>query len=72
MPPRKLTTQTPGEPVQKSETTEQPSPVAEQPVADPEPAAACPSIGLPNAAEIDPKTIKKPVLTQQGYVIPEK
>lgn len=108
MPPRKLTPQTPGEPIQEAETTEQPAPEAEQPAAqaeqapveatetapaaetpadpepqptttettapaaDPEPVAARRPGELPHAAEIDPKTLKQPVLTQQGYVVPEK
>lgn len=108
MPPRKLTPQTPGEPIQEAEITEQPAPEAEQPAAkaeqapvettetapaadthaDPEPqptttettapaADAAPVAArrpgeLPHASEIDPKTLKQPVLTQQGYVVPEK
>lgn len=108
MPPRKLTPQTPGEPIQEAEATEQPAPEAEQPdaqaeqapveatetapaaetptdpepqpqttettmpAADPAPVAARRPGELPHAAEIDPKTLKQPVLTQQGYVVPEK
>lgn len=108
MPPRKLTPQTPGEPIQEAEATEQTAPEAEQPddqaeqapveatetapaadtpadsepqptttetaapAADPAPVVARRPGELPHAAEIDPKTIKQPVLTQQGYVVPEK
>lgn len=105
MPPRKLTPQTPGEPIQEADTTEQPAPEAEQPAAqaeqapveatetapaadapepqptttetaasaaDPDPVVARRPGELPHAAEIDPKTLKQPVLTQQGYVVPEK
>lgn len=99
--PRKLTPQTPGEPIQEPAATEQTAPEAEQPAAqatetapaaetaadpepqptttetaapaaDPEPVAARRPGELPHAAEIDPKTLKQPVLTQQGYVVPEK
>lgn len=93
--PRKLTPQTPGEPTQEPENTEQTAPEAEQaPVeatetpTDPEPQpttteSAPPAVDpapvvdrapgeLPDAAEIDAKEIKQPVLTKQGYVVPEK
>ena len=42
------------------------------PAADPAPVVARRPGELPHAAEIDPKTITQPVLTQQGYVVPEK
>lgn len=85
MPPRKLTPQTPGEPIRENKFDEQPAaqdeqapveatetaPDAETP-ADPEPVAARRPSELPHAAEIDPKTLQQPVLTKQGYVVPEK
>lgn len=99
--PRKLTPQTPGEPIQEAENTEQTAPEAEQQAveatetaptsdtpADPEPqpkptetapmtADPVPVVErapgeLPDASEIDAKAIKQPVLTKQGYVVPEK
>jgi len=102
---RKLTPQTPGEPVQDPAIAEQTAPEAEQTAsiaeqkpevagdhapaddanaaADPQPsttetAATAPAAierrpgELPDASEIDPKSITKPVLTKQGYVVPEK
>lgn len=58
--------QTPGQPPELDdedtpETPGQPLPVA----------AAAPS-GLPNAIDIDPKAIKAPVLTNQGWVCPDE
>lgn len=85
MAARKLTTQTPGEPIQEAETTDQTSPEAEQPAAqvdeaqaaDPAPveSVAAPVVerdlgDLPDATEIDPKKITRPSLSKQGYVIP--
>lgn len=95
MATRKLTPQTPGEPIPEPETTEQHAMETEQPAApaadtpadpeqqptttetaapaaDPAPVVARHPGELPHAAEIDPKTLKQPVLTQQGYVVPEK
>lgn len=66
--PKKLTPRIPGEPIQEAKTTEQAAPAA----ADPTPVVSrCPG-ELPEAAKIDPTTLKQPVLTQQGYVVPEK
>lgn len=62
--PRKLTTQTPGEPEPSTPvvgllTTPEAAYVAEHPGA------------LPDASEIDARAITQPVLTKQGYVVPE-
>ena len=35
------------------------------------PVAADTSAGLPNAIDIDPRTIEAPVLTRQGWVVPD-
>jgi hypothetical protein len=87
MPPRKLTPQTPGEPIQEAEATKQTVTAADTP-ADPNPQPTTTETGMqdddpakpaarrhgepPDASEIDPKTIKQAVLTQQGYVVPER
>lgn len=59
--------ETPADPEPQPTTTETTAPAA-----DPEPVATRRPGDLPHAAEIDPKTLKQPVLTQQGYVVPEK
>jgi hypothetical protein len=85
-PPRKLTPKSPGEPIQEAENAEQATaetvetaPAAEtptttettMPAADHAPVAARRPGELPNATEIDAKTIDRTVLTQHGYVVPE-
>jgi hypothetical protein len=77
---RRLTTQTPGETTETAHTADTPAdpdpkPTTTEttaPAVDPAPVVARRPGDLPNAAEIDPKSIEQPVLTQQGYVVPEK
>ncbi len=59
--PRKLTTQIPGEP----EPSTPEAGILTTPVVDRRPGE------LPDASEIDARAITKPVLTAQGYVVPE-
>lgn len=65
---RKLTTQIPGEPLQEPAATEQIALASEQQATDPVPVVE--RGVLPDSSEIDAKTIDRPVLTQQGYVVP--
>lgn len=41
------------------------------PAPDAAPVAADTSAGLPNAIDIDPRKIEAPVLTRQGWVVPD-
>ena len=43
-----------------------------QPAAPAAVASASPDDGLPNAIDVDAKTIKGPVLTRQGWVCPDE
>lgn len=66
---RKLTTQIPGEPLQEPAATEQIALASEQQATDP--VHVVKGNGLPDAAEIDAKTITKPVLTKHGWLMPK-
>lgn len=55
----------------KVQTPGQPQPVAETDDAALS-AQATADAGLPNAIDIDPKTIRGPVLTRQGWVCPDE
>lgn len=76
---RRLTTQTPGETTETAHTADTPADAEPKqtatettaPAVDPAPVVARRPGELPHAAEIDPKTLKQPVLTQHGYVVPE-
>ena len=81
--PRSRTTRTPGAPVSTpTPTTDTQAPTGDQaattaavtttetPPAD-EPVAVAQS-GAPNAIDVDPKAIRGPVLTNQGWVCPDE
>ena len=36
------------------------------------PAANADDVGLPNAVDVDPRALRGPVLTRQGYVCPDE
>lgn len=61
-------TETPAaEPAATKRNVRTPGAVAPTPAAEP----AAVDSGLPNAIDIDPRTIEAPVLTRQGWVVPD-
>lgn len=75
----KMTPQTPGEPVPGPENTQAPDVLDTDPTQTTETVQTEPNVespvaveATPDESEIDPAAIDRPVLSQQGWVVPHK